>query len=126
MGGLFYGYNLAEWPGPESCSEWSKIQLVASCYHDFEGSFLCPVLLNVFIDDLDMGLEHILRKFTDDSELIGSVGLFESRKGLQRNLDKLSQWVEDNCRGVNKVKAPLLGSQQTPCHTTGLGSEPLT
>lgn len=93
---------------------------------DPQGSVLGPLLLNIFIDALDMGLKCMPSKFVEDTEHSGSVDLSENGKGLQRNLDKFGQWAEENFRGVNTVKGPALGSQQAPCSATGLGSEPLT
>ena len=43
-------------------------------------------------------------KFTDGTRLGVSTDVFEGRKALQRDLDRLDQWAEANCVCCNETQ----------------------
>ncbi|CAM4569741.1 unnamed protein product [Caretta caretta] len=61
-----------------------------------QGSVLGLVLFNIFINDLDNGIESTLIKFAKDTKLGGVASALEDRIKMQNDLDKLEKWSEVN------------------------------
>lgn len=59
------------------------------------------VLQHLNQSDLDCGIECILRKFANDSNLSGAVNTVEGRSAIQRDLDGLKKWT---CENLMKVQ----------------------
>ena len=76
-----------------------------------------PALFNIFVGDMDSGIECTLSKFADNTKLRGAVDTLEERDAIQRDLDRLERWARTNLRKVNNAKCKVLHmGQGNPKH----------
>ena len=83
-------------------SEWSLAMNDAP-----QGLVLEPILFNIFINDIDSGVECTLSKFADDIKLWRAVNAPEGQDAIQRDKDRLDLWDQVNLMRFNESKCKI-------------------
>ena len=89
-----------------------------------QGLVLGLALFNIFVGDMDNGIECTLSKFANDTKLCGLVDTLEGRDAIQRDLERLERWACANLMKFNKAKYKVLHvGRCNPKHNYRLGEE---
>lgn len=82
-----------------------------------QASVLGPLLFNVVLTDLHVGLEDILSLFVDDTKLGGAADSIEGREALQKDVEKVESWEITNDMRFSKSKCqiPHLAKDKPGC-----------
>ena len=79
------------------------------------GSVPCPVFFNIFISDLDEGIECTLTKFACETKLGGVADTPEGCAAIHQDLDRVEGWAERNLREFHKGKHTVLHLGRNNC-----------
>jgi len=61
-----------------------------------QGSVLGPIIFKIIISGISGGVRCTLSKFADDTNLCGAVDRSEGWHTIQRDLERLEQWAQEN------------------------------
>lgn len=71
--------------------------------------------INIFVADMDSGIECMLSKSTDDMELNCAVDKTEGWDAIQKDLDNTERWAHGNLVRFNKAKHTWIGTVPHVC-----------
>jgi len=89
-----------------------------------QGLVLGLALFDIFVGNMDSGIECTLSKFADDTKPCGVVDMLEGKDALQRDLDRLERWACVNRMKFTKARCKVLHvGQGSLKHKYRLGGE---
>jgi hypothetical protein len=90
-----------------------------------QGSVIGPILFSILLHDFPWGIESTVRLFADDSVVYRNIKTQEDREILQRDLDRIDNWVKENEMSLNVKKCAIVkfGRIKTNPGTYFLGQE---
>ncbi|GAB0199627.1 cAMP-dependent protein kinase inhibitor alpha [Grus japonensis] len=100
--------ELAGWLHSKSCSQRLNVQVESDDEWRSSGVGIGSALFNIFVGDMDSGIESTVSKFADDTKLCSVVDTLEGRDAIQRDLDRLERWAHANRMKFNKAKCKVL------------------
>jgi len=85
-----------------------------------QGFFLELILFNIFVNDIDSGIECTLSKSNDDAGRCSDTA--EGSDVIQKYLDRLEKWAHNNLMKLNKIASWV---EAVPNISTGLQKKSL-
>ena len=73
-----------------------------------QGSVLGPLLFVLYINDLEIGLGSKVWKFADDTKIVRSIKSINDNCYLQKDLDRLQNWANENQMEFNVKKCKVM------------------
>ncbi|KAK4809718.1 hypothetical protein QYF61_006548 [Mycteria americana] len=92
----------------QGCSQRLDVQVETSDEWRSSGVGLGPALFNIFVGNMDSGIESTLSNFAGETKLCGAVNMLEGRDAIQRDLDGLERWAPVSLMKFNKAKCKVL------------------
>ena len=100
--------ELARWLHAKNYSQKLNVQMESITSGVPQRSILGPILFNIFINDMDSGIECTLSKFADGTNLSGEVDTLEGWDAILRDLGKCKKWPLVNLIRFSKTKCKVL------------------
>lgn len=83
-------------------------------------SLLVPPLLNIFVSDVDNGIEYIISNFANNTKLRGGIAILKGKDTVHKALDRLKRWASAT---MNEAVQHNEAAQQVQVSKPGSGNK---